>query len=35
MCEKVTARCNWLQTAGNQLAHLVVTRLVDDDVFVK
>ncbi|KAH8332496.1 hypothetical protein KR074_004295 [Drosophila pseudoananassae] len=35
MCEKVTARCNWLQTAGNQLTHLVVTRLVDDDVFVK
>ncbi|KAH8232426.1 hypothetical protein KR032_006144 [Drosophila birchii] len=35
MCDKVTARCNWPQTAGNELSQLVVTRLSDDDVFVK
>ncbi|KAH8375902.1 hypothetical protein KR200_006809 [Drosophila serrata] len=35
MCDKVTAICNWPQTAGNELSQLVATRLSDDDVFVK
>ncbi|XP_017038977.1 uncharacterized protein LOC108086550 [Drosophila ficusphila] len=35
MCEKVTARCNWPQIAGNELGQLVATRLSDEDVFVK
>ncbi|KAH8258228.1 hypothetical protein KR038_008063 [Drosophila bunnanda] len=35
MCDKVTARCNWNQTAGNEMSQLVATRLSDDDVFVK
>ncbi|KAH8284040.1 hypothetical protein KR054_008081 [Drosophila jambulina] len=35
MCDKVTAKCSWPQTAGNELSQVVLTRLSDDDVFVK
>ncbi|KAH8359897.1 hypothetical protein KR093_009347 [Drosophila rubida] len=35
MTEKVSARCSWTQTAGNDLSQLIPTRHADEDVFVK
>ncbi|KAH8310765.1 hypothetical protein KR044_002919 [Drosophila immigrans] len=35
MTEKVSARCSWTQTAGNELSQLIPTRQSEEDVFVK